>query len=96
MKKGDAVFFHRKMMHSSGPNVSEDWRWSFDLRYNPVGMPTGRSWFPGFVARSRVHPEMELTDAAEWKKLWLDAQARLMQSKMPEFLRWQKDDPRCA
>lgn len=96
MNKGDAVFFHRRTMHSSGPNVSDDWRWSFDLRYNPIGMPTGRSWFPGFVARSRANPESELTDAGEWKEMWLDARDRLMASQMPEFLRWQKDDPRCA
>lgn len=96
MHKGDAVFFHRKTMHSSGPNVSNDWRWSFDLRYNPIGMPTGRSWFPGFVARSRANPETELTDAAQWKEMWLDARDRLLASQMPEFLRWQKDDPRCA
>lgn len=93
---GDAIFFHRRTMHSSGKNVSDDWRWSFDLRYNPIGMPTGRDWFPGFVARSRAHPETELKNYQEWAQLWIDARNRLAQSQMPTFLRWQKDDPRCA
>lgn len=93
---GDAVFFHRRTMHSSGKNVSDDWRWSFDLRYNPIGMPTGRDWFPGFVARSRANPETELKDYREWAQLWLDTRNRLAHSQMPAFLRWQKDDPRCA
>jgi ectoine hydroxylase-related dioxygenase (phytanoyl-CoA dioxygenase family) len=77
-------------------NVSDDWRWSFDLRYNPIGMPTGRDWFPGFVARSQEHPETELHDPLAWKQLWLDAHANLLASQMPEFLRWQHGDPRCA
>ena len=57
MKAGSALFFHRLTKHSSLPNHSDDIRFSFDLRYSPVGMPSGRDEFPGFVARSRQHPE---------------------------------------
>ena len=96
MRAGDVLFFHRMTMHSSLPNVSDDIRWSFDLRYNPVGQHSGRSWFPGFVARSRAHPETELTDSEEWAQLWRDAQAALAADGTPAFIRWQEDDPRCA
>ena len=41
MKQGDALFFHRLNCHSSLPNRSDNIRWSFDLRYNPIGQPTG-------------------------------------------------------
>ena len=45
-------------------------RWSLDLRYSPVGLPTGRPAFPGFVARSRAKPASELRDPVEWKRRW--------------------------
>ena len=96
MRAGDVLFFHRRTMHSSLPNVSDGIRWSFDLRYNPVGQHTGRPWFPGFVARSRAHPEIELTDSEEWAQLWLDAQRGLAAGGTPAFNRWKEDDPRCA
>ena len=56
LKCGDVLFMHRQTCHSSLPNVSEQVRISFDLRYNPTGQPTGRPLFPGFVARSRKDP----------------------------------------
>lgn len=39
MKRGDVLFMHRRTCHSSLPNVSEQVRISFDLRYNPTGRP---------------------------------------------------------
>ncbi len=96
MRAGDVLFFHRMTMHSSLPNVSNDIRWSFDLRFNPVGQHSGRPWFPGFVARSRARPETELTDPEEWAQLWRDAQACLVAGGTPAFNRWKEDDPRCA
>ena len=77
MKAGDVLFFHKKLMHSSLPNTSDGVRWSFDLRYNPVGQPTGRPWLPGFVARSKSNRESELRDPAEWADLWLQARTLL-------------------
>ena len=44
MKAGDVLFFHKKLMHSSLQNTSDTIRWSFDLRYQPIGQPTGRAW----------------------------------------------------
>lgn len=66
MSTGDVLFMHRLTKQGSLPNRSDDIRWSFDLRYQPIGLPTGRPLFPGFVARSRQHPEQETTDWREW------------------------------
>ena len=96
MKKGDVLFMDRLTMHSSLPNVSDEIRWSFDLRYNRTGDATGRPWFPGFVARSRSNPESELRDADEWAELWREARARLAESENPGFQRWDPNDPQCA
>ena len=71
-------------------------RWSFDLRYNPIGQPTGRGAFPGFVARSRQHPESELHDPAVWDQLWSDARDNLANRDMGKFNRWNAENPVCA
>src|SRR6266540_4938529 len=71
MKRGDALFMHKLTVHASHSNQSDNIRWSFDLRYNPIGQPTGRDSFPGFIARSRQNPETELRDPAEWARRWL-------------------------
>ena len=97
MKAGDALFMTKFTAHCSLPNVSDGIRWSFDLRYNPIGQPTGRPWFPGFVARSRSHPEWELRDPEEWGRVWQEAGIKLSQGDPPpDFYRWKADDPRCA
>ena len=48
VKAGGTVFFNPFTPHASLPNLSDGFRWSFDLRYNASGHPTGRSQFPGF------------------------------------------------
>ena len=96
MKAGDALFMHRLTMHASLSNKSNDIRWSFDLRYNPIGQPTGRGHFPGFVARSRAHPETELRDPAEWARLWHACRGRLAAEGAGPFNRWSADSPVCA
>lgn len=98
IRTGGALFFHRLTKHSSLPNLSDDIRFSFDLRYSPIGKPTGRSEFPGFVARSHQHPERVLTDHCQWTTLWHDARARLVTRGETAFpSRW-KDviQPDCA
>ena len=75
---GGIFMQHRLVAHRSGPNLTRDQvRFSFDLRYQPVGFPTGRPQLPGFVARSVAHPETVLTDPAAWTALWEDARARI-------------------
>ena len=51
MDPGDVLFFHKLTLHSSLPNLSDEVRISFDLRYNPIGQPTGRD---GSLASSPV------------------------------------------
>ena len=96
MKPGDVLFMNKLTMHSSLSNNSDGIRWSLDLRYNPIGEPTGRPWFPGFVARSRANPEMELRDPAIWAQKWREARSKLAVGETPNFKRWDPNDPTCA
>ena len=97
MKRGDILLLHRHTAHSSLSNLSDSIRWSFDLRYNPIGQPTGRDAFPGFVARSRKNPESELRDPEAWAALWYEARRNLAARTEPAILdRWSADNPSCA
>ena len=96
LKKGGALLLNKLTVHSSLPNVSDRIRWSFDLRYHPIGQPTGRSVFPGFVARSRTNPNSELHDADRWYMMWKETRDALARSEQPKFNRWDTDDPACA
>lgn len=96
IKRGSVLFMTRKTIHSSLSNVSNDIRWSFDLRYNPIGQATGRPAFPGFVARSQAHPEWVLSDPEVWAQLWRDARTRIARSENPVYNRWRADAPVCA
>ena len=96
MKKGDALFMHKLTIHASLPNLSSRIRWSFDLRYNPIGQKTGRGVFPGFVARSRAHPGAELHSPVEWDRMWAATRAVLASSTQVAFNRWRTDNPVCA
>lgn len=97
MKAGDVLFLTQLTCHSSLSNVSDGVRISFDLRYQPVGKPTGRPAFPGFVARSRANPASQLRDAAAWERLWRDTRDRMaLQQEKGPFNRWLVDDEVCA
>jgi ectoine hydroxylase-related dioxygenase (phytanoyl-CoA dioxygenase family) len=96
MKKGSALFMHRRTIHSSLSNQSASIRWSFDLRYQPIGMPTGRPDFPAFVARSQKQPNNVVTDYRVWQQLWLDTRHALIERDKPKFQRWDSDSPSCA
>ena len=101
VKRGDVIFLPKRTVHGSLPNVSDNIRWSFDLRYNPIGQPTGREAFPGFVARSRARPERELRDAKVWTRMWLDtreAMSKINQGGQTDVLfgRWREGHPDCA
>ena len=97
---GGAVLLNKMTEHGSLDNHSDDIRWSFDLRYQPTGQPTGRSVFPGFVARSKAHPEQVVTDPDEWANLWWDARDRIADGATPMHLnaRWADNarQPICA
>ena len=96
MQPGDVLLMHRKTQHSGLPNRSDRIRWSFDLRYEPIGQPTGRPWFPGFVVRSQAQPDTELHDWKLWEKSWCEARNRLAHNGNRKFNRWSNDSPYCA
>ena len=96
VKPGSVLFMTHDTIHSSLPNRSDKVRWSFDLRYSPIGQPTGRPLFPGFVARSRSHPESVLTDPDVWSQLWSDTRSRLENQENPVYNRWSEDTPGCV
>jgi hypothetical protein len=96
MSPGDVLFLHRRTCHSSLPNLSDDVRISFDLRYNPTGQSTGRDVYPGFVARSRSQPATEQHDPTAWAQDWYDTRARLAIKNIPTYNRWGSNDPLCA
>lgn len=97
VKAGGALFMHRHTKHASLDNLSSGIRWSFDLRYQPTGQPTGRDEFPGFVARSRANPASELRDHAAWAEMWRAARTRMAELNAPlKSHRWDGDAPTCA
>ena len=55
------------------PNTSDTVRWSMDLRYQRTGTPTGRSFWPDFVVRSRANPDAVLKDHDTWCRRWVEA-----------------------
>jgi ectoine hydroxylase-related dioxygenase (phytanoyl-CoA dioxygenase family) len=96
MEAGDILLMHRRTPHASHRNTADHVRWSFDLRYNPTHQPSGRSAFPGFVARSAAEPWTELHDPVAWTDLWLEARARASGAPMPAFNRWDRSAVTCA
>ncbi len=99
--RGGVVLLHQFTEHSALPNRTSDIRWSFDLRYNITGQPTGRPAFPGFVARSRSQPDSELRDPVAWGKMWEQAYNRILQGQAGPIYnqaRWTvyADSPVCA
>ena len=90
--KGGVVLLHQRTEHGSYSNQSEGIRWSFDLRYQPIGQHTGRALFPGFVARSANNPELALSDPQAWAELWHDTRDRIVAGKDVQFNeRWLKN-----
>ena len=96
VKAGGIVLFHPLTPHGSLPNESDGYRWSFDLRYNVTGQPTGRSQYPEFVARSRSDPGSELRDWRKWQTDWDATRRRLANAPHIPQHRWQNDAPYCA
>ena len=97
LRRGDALFMHRLTCHASLPNRSSRVRWSFDLRFNPIGEPTGRARFPGFVARSRQNPANELRDPQKWAEMWHEARRNLARAADDRSAhRWSADAEVCA
>ena len=96
VRAGGAVLLHPLTPHAALPNRSNGLRWSFDLRYNVTGEPTGRAHFPSFVARSRSDPASELRDWRQWKAMWEDARDRLAARPHIDIHRWDAHAAACA
>lgn len=96
VRAGGVVLLDPMIPHASLPNLSQGIRWSFDLRYNRTGQPTGRAHFPDFVARSRARPETVLRDWRAWLRMWEEARARLAVAPHIDIHRWKSDSPACA
>ena len=69
MKKGDVLIFHKLTPHGSGPNSTDQVRWSMDLRYQQTGYPSPRPEWPSATVRSRRDPASE-TKYEEWRDAW--------------------------
>ena len=97
MSPGSVLLMTSRTVHSSLDNRTDDEvRISFDLRYQPIGQPTGRPVFPGFVARSAACPGLVLKSPATWASLWVDARSRLAEEANPTFNRWKAGGGVCA
>ena len=96
VSSGGIVIFHPLTPHSSLENKSDRFRWSFDIRFNKKGQPTGRSHFPEFVARSKASPDSVLTDWRKWKESWEAARDKCAAGAHIPIHRWQSDAPFCA
>jgi len=96
VKSGGVIVLHPLLPHTSLTNTTQGFRWSFDIRYNKTGEPTGRSHFPEFVARSRAVPASQLRDWRTWASMWEKARARLAVQPHIDIHRWQSDAPHCA
>lgn len=96
VKSGGVILFHPLIPHGSRSNQTDGFRWSFDIRYNVTGQPTGRDHFPAFVARSANQPESVLTDPAKWRQSWDDTRSRLAADRHVPLYRWDESAPYCA
>ena len=81
---GDVVFMDNKLVHGSSENRSDDGvRWACNLRYLPIGQPDGRPYLPGFVARSRSAPQLELANPYLWMTIWMRALENVSAHEFP-------------
>ena len=83
MQKGSVLLMHKLIPHRSTPNYTDSIRWSLDLRYQPIGTPTGRPFYPAFEARSRINPGTELRNYSEWDRAWNRALSTTAPSARP-------------
>ena len=72
MKRGDVLFIHRFTPHRGTLNLSNYVRWSIDLRFQKTGTPTGRHFWPEFIAKTAAADQSIIqNDYETWKKRWI-------------------------
>jgi len=64
--KGGVLLLQHRTIHRSVANITNQVRWSLDLRYSDPSMPTGREGVPGFIARSLRDPESLARSLDDW------------------------------
>lgn len=96
VKSGGIVILDPLTPHASLENQTDSFRWSFDIRFNRTGQPTGRAHFPEFIARSKANPEAVLTDWRLWSHRWEVARDKLAADTHIPIHRWDSDAPFCA
>lgn len=92
---GDIVILNKLTQHSSLMNVSNRLRWSYDLRYQPVGQPVGQGGRPAWIARSRSQPEREMTEFEDWRVMWRNIMARESREGVEDHTRFSLNNPLC-
>ena len=99
-RAGDVVLLHRRTVHGAGENTSAGIRWSFDLRYQPAGTPSGRECFPSFLVASEARPQDCIRSTAAYRRLWLAARDDVISGDVTAVFntRWNKyqSAPLCA
>lgn len=96
VKRGDILVHTMLTKHASLENTSSEVRWSFDLRYQRTGQPTGRPIFPAYVARSEANPDSVCRDPQVWRQGWLKSRDLLLDCEEEiTFNRWTVESAFC-
>ncbi|MEM9797422.1 MAG: phytanoyl-CoA dioxygenase family protein [Pseudomonadota bacterium] len=93
VRAGGVVLLDPLVPHGAADNVTDGFRWSFDLRYHASGHPSGRAHFPDFAVRGAgIAPPDWKTQRDRW------VAARLASANAPHvpIHRWTSDSPHCA
>ncbi|GIT92332.1 hypothetical protein JANAI62_27900 [Jannaschia pagri] len=91
VKAGGIILLDPMTPHAAGPNVSDGLRWSFDLRYQRTGAPTGRAQFPSFPVLPGPAPD--------WRSVrdrWREARTACAAAPHIPIHRWTSTSPQCA
>jgi ectoine hydroxylase-related dioxygenase (phytanoyl-CoA dioxygenase family) len=91
VRAGGVVLLDPMVPHAALPNRTDGFRWSFDLRYQRTGQPTGRAHFPDFPVRGARIPDWE-----QVRDMWLDARTACADGPHVPIHRWTSTDPHCA
>ena len=93
---GDVLILDKLIQHSSIENTSNRLRWSFDLRYQPVGQPPGQGGRPAWVARSLSNPNSEMRTFKEWEAMWRGILIREAEVGVRDHTRFSLNNPLCV
>ena len=86
---GDVALLHRRTIHGAGANTSDGLRWSFDLRYQKAGTPSGRECFPTVAVSGGG---AQLCGGERYRQNWIDARDKIISGEVAAVFneRWNK------